>query len=370
MNKSKKILLIQYEKKVLNKNITLDQKQILIIEKFQLIYDQITKKYTIKNIVNNLFIFRKKIEKYGIYLWGDVGGGKTFLMNLFYKTLPLSIKKKRIHFHALMLEIHTGLKKLQFHKNPLNEFTKRFINNIKILCIDELYIEDIADAMLMKTFFFEIFKKKIPLIITSNIPPQELYKNGLQRQHFLETIEQLNYYTYNLNLNNQIDYRKINKKKKTIYFFPITHKTINQCLKTYIKYSNNHIKTTNCYLKINNRPIKVKYLSKNTIWITFKDLCCTYRNKEDYIILAKNFTTIVIYGIPSLKKYQNDHSIERFIILIDELYEKKTKLFILTNKPIQKLLTTINITTKYKRLLSRITEMNTIKYLNLTHKKN
>ncbi len=363
MIKKKNILISLYKEKVTKNEIKYDEKQIIIIKKFQYFYNLITKKHNLLNYILNFF--SKKNEKNGIYLWGSVGSGKTYLMDLFYNTLPIK-EKKRMHFHTLMLYIHNELKKFSSDKNPIKKLSKCFIKNMKTLCIDELYIEDITDAMLIKSFFSELFKKKIVLIITSNIPQNELYKNGLQRQHFIEIIKKIETYLYIVNLNNNIDYRQLKQQKKKIFYSPLTINNLKQCIKLYIQLSKSNIKTIKNYIIINNRKIKTVYITKKSIWFDYKEICCTPRNNNDYITISEKFNLIVISNIYTLKE-NNYQSAKRFIALIDELYEKGVKVIILSEVPINCLNSTNKLNLEFKRLISRTVEMQTANYLNKQH---
>lgn len=364
MSNNKKLTPIEnYKKQIDDKILNYDKNQEKIMYEFQILYDILTKERFLCNVKKILFLKKiKNKEKKGIYLWGKVGRGKTYLMDMFFESLPIQ-KKERLHFHSLMQKIHSELKKLQSHKNPLKELTQKFIKNIDVLCIDELYIDDIADAMIIKSVIIELFKYDITIVITSNINVKDLYINGLQRQHFLPVLQLLEKNLNIITIDTPIDYRRIKIQKKELYFYPITKIYKHKCSKIFSEFSSHDIITIKSYIEINERKIKILRATKTSLWFNFKDICTTPRSKEDYIIIAKNFSSIILTNIPQLKLI-NLAAVKRFIIFIDELYEKKIKLVILAECELEKLYEDIELSFEFQRLISRITEMQTINYLN------
>jgi cell division protein ZapE len=289
-------------------------------------------------------------------------------MDIFYNAVPIR-HKERIHYHSFMLQIHTELFKLHSYENPLEELAKNIIKNKKVLCIDEFFIDNIADAMIMKTLLTRILTTNNILIITTNIPPQKLYENGLQRQHFIDVITYIEKYLKIINLDGDLDYRCTKLKKQDLYLTTQDKKSMLKCRKLYTESSPENVKTIRSYIEVDKHKINTVRISENAIWFNFKEICTTPRSKDDYVKISNNYPVVIITNIPPFKD-NNISSLRRFITFVDELYEKKTKIIILTEETIDNLHNTEQLSFEFKRTLSRLTEMQSTEYNNTKHKGN
>lgn len=360
--------LVSYRHEIQSGKIKYDSTQEKLMLEYQKLYEKTFKVNFITKYFQNILSLFSSVEKHGFYVWGNVGRGKTHLMDIFYNAVPTKYKE-RIHYHSFMLQIHTELFKLHSYENPLEELAKNIIQHKKVLCIDEFFIDNIADAMIMKTLLTKILATNNILIITTNIPPQKLYENGLQRQHFVSVIACIEKYLKVINLDGNLDYRCTKLKKQDLYLTTQDKKSILKCRKLYSEFSPENVKTIKNYIEIDKHKINTIRISENAIWFSFKEICATPRSKDDYIKISKNYTIVVIINIP-LFKDNNTSSLRRFITFIDELYEKKTKLILLTEEVINKLHNTEQLNFEFKRTLSRLTEMQSTEYNNTKHNGN
>lgn len=367
-NKKQHAPLVVYRHEILSGKIKYDSTQEKLMLEYQKLYEQTFKTNIITRFFQNIIKVFFGVKKHGFYVWGNVGRGKTHLMDIFYNAIPIK-HKERVHYHSFMLQIHTELFKLHSYENPLEELAKKITQHKKVLCIDEFFIDNIADAMIMKTILTKILATDNILIITTNIPPQKLYENGLQRQHFISVIAKIEKHLKIINLDGDLDYRCIKIKKQDIYLTVQDKKSILKCRKLYSEFSPENVNTIKNYIEIEKHKINTIRISENAIWFNFKEVCATPRSKDDYIKISKNYPIVVITNIPVFKD-NNISSLRRFITFIDELYEKKTKLILLTEKTIDKLHNTEQLSFEFKRTLSRLTEMQSAEYNNTVHKGN
>lgn len=358
-----------YELEVKNKKITDDVTQKKIIVKFQKLYENKFNTNFFTRLLSNVVGTRNKKTTTGFYLWGKVGRGKTYLMDLFYNALPIK-EKERVHYHSLMQYIHTTLLKLSSCENPIESLANNLIKTKKVICIDELFIDNIADAMLIKNILMKLLNTNITIVITSNTHPNNLYENGLQRQHFVAVIEEIKKHLEIVNLDGNVDYRRLKIKKQDLYLTNNTTECVRICKKLFLEFSLKSIKTNGCmHIVVNERKIKCFKVSKNSIWFDFKEICATPRSKDDYIKIAKNFPVVFLTKIPVLET-KHTPALRRLIALIDELYEKKTKLIILAEKDIEQLHKSEKLKFEFERTISRVIEMQTVDYLNTKHLEN
>lgn len=358
-----------YELEVKNKKITDDATQKKIIVKFQKLYENKFNTNFFTRLLTNIVGARNKKTTTGFYLWGKVGRGKTYLMDLFYNALPIK-EKERVHYHSLMQYIHTTLLKLSSCENPIESLANNLIKTKKVICIDELFIDNIADAMIIKNILMKLLNANITIVITSNTHPNNLYENGLQRQHFVAVIEEIKKHLEIVNLDGNVDYRRLKIKKQDLYLTNTTTEYVRICKKLFLEFSLKSIKTNGCiYIVVNERKIKCFKVSKNSIWFDFKEICATPRSKDDYIKIAKNFPVVFLTNVPILET-KHTPALRRLIALIDELYEKKTKLIILAEKDIAQLHKSEKLKFEFERTISRVIEMQTVDYLNTKHLEN
>jgi cell division protein ZapE len=301
----------------------------------------------------------------GIYLWGDVGRGKTFLMDLFFNTLNIK-KKRRVHFHRMMNEVKNELAKIPKTEDPMKMLTKKISSNVDVLCFDEFFIEDIADAMLMYKFLEGLFDQGVTMIVTSNSHPDNLYKNGLQRERFVKAIDLISANTEIINISKGIDFR-LSNKPSNLNFGSIHNEKSNQLLTSYFKSISPMSNLENIQILINDRYIKSILSAETIIWFDFKSIFSTNRSVMDYIEIAKQYQTVIISEIPVLTENMENEA-RRFIALIDEFYERNVKLIYTSEISFEKLYQGKKLVFEYERTKSRLSEMASQKYIELAHK--
>ena len=325
-----------------------DSQQLDIINYFQELYNHIE---------------HKKYKTKGLYLWGSVGTGKTWMMDLFFDSLSTK-QKKRIHFHEFMKEIHDKLNLYQGQKDPLVKIAKELAKKIQILCFDEFFVSDITDAMILSELLQALFKQGLIIIMTSNIIPDDLYKNGLQRQRFLPAITFIKKNMDILALNITQDYRLRELKASGLFFTGTpdhNHPKINHLFN---QLSHGEVKThKDIYLY--ERPISTVMYSDNIIWVNFKKICATPRSQLDYLSLAKRWKIIIIDNITIIPK-ANINTVRYFINLIDILYDHKNIVILGSEIPIDKIYTEGELAFDFKRTISRLTEMQSTAYLQIS----
>jgi cell division protein ZapE len=304
-----------------------------------------------------------KLER-GLYLWGGVGRGKTWLMDLFYHSLPFK-QKQRSHFHRFMQMVHAELKRHSDRADPLEIVAAHIASKTRVLCFDEFYVSDIADAMLLANLLRGLFDRGVTLVATSNCAPDELYKNGLQRGRFLAAIKSIKENTLVLNVDAGIDYR-LRHLQHARTWFDTRHgdaQTELLSLFAHLAQGESHENTT---LEINHRKLKVKRGSEDVLWFDFKEICDGPRSAADYIELARCYHTVFISGMPQLSATQ-DNQARRFINLVDEFYDRGVKLFVSAAAAPEEIYTGTHLSLEFRRTLSRLTEMQSKEYLALPH---
>ncbi len=332
----------QYNSFVENNFIKTSQAQLEVLKKLNSVWK--------KNNKNSLFIKSKK--KDGIYLYGTVGTGKTFLLNLFYQNSKVG---KKIHFNNLMIRIHEVVQSSNNKDKAIEEYIKKIGKNFKILFIDEMHIFNIVDALIIKKIFFLLNKHNIFIVISSNFKPDDLYKDGLQRNDFIPFIELIKSNFEIINMKLSTDYRRQTLNQSKTYFTPINNETRQEFEILFNKFvDNTHL--TKIIIKSNSRKIVFDKCSSNILMTDFKKLCEDNFSHQDYINISKNFNIIFLNNVPELDDQKKD-SCRRFISLIDMLYENKCSIVILAAKPISSLNSIQSLNDEFKRTASRLYEM-------------
>jgi cell division protein ZapE len=309
-------------------------------------------------------LFQETDVPTGIYLWGDVGRGKTWLMNLFYDTLPFE-EKRRLHFHHFMLDVHKRLGELQNQKNPLHIIAKDYSDKFRVLCLDEFIVTNITDAMLLYGLLEALFSYGITLIATSNRIPDDLYINGLQRERFLPAIKLIKQHTQVLNLSGDTDHRLALLEQTDVYYTPLSQTTQHKLERRMELLATGPIEK-DVVLDILNRKVHTIACANEIVWFDFDILCNTPRAAQDYIVLAEDFHTILISNVPIMDEYLDDKA-RRFIYLIDELYDKSVKLIISAEALPENLYTGKMLRFAFNRTRSRLIEMRSEEYLSKPH---
>ena len=300
----------------------------------------------------------------GLYIWGGVGRGKTFLMDLFFDSLNVE-KKKRSHFHRMMQDVHNRLRSLGEIEDPLSSVADQIAAETQVLCFDEFFVSDIADAMLLGRLLDCLFERGVTLITTSNARPEDLYEDGLQRQRFLPAIDLLNRHTDVIHMDSGTDYRLRLLQKAGTYLSP-DDALAKQSLKFYFDESATSQIRENHDLDINGRPIRSRRCAKGIAWFDFAAICDGPRSQSDYIELARWYPSIIISGVPQLDPMREDQT-RRFIALVDEFYDRRVKLIISAATDVQSLYAGSRLTFEFDRTVSRLIEMQSTEYLALPH---
>lgn len=298
----------------------------------------------------------------GVYIWGEVGVGKTFMMDLFYDSLPES-HKKRYHFHEFMELIHRMLKKKANRQSPIKLVSKSLLKNTNILFLDEFYVSDITDAMLLDRLLESLFNDNIILVATSNSHPDELYKNGLQRDRFLSAISLLKDNLIVKKLYGNKDYRlqAFNEEGVT------AKRTLDKkSLCKLFERLTTADKTTSHEVYLNGRKVELQGCYQGVAWFTFSQICDSNRSTSEYIDLARRFHTVLIEDIPSMDDASNDAA-RRFINLVDELYEKNVNLIASSKFEVAQYYEGKKLSELFKRTKSRLLEMLTANYISRPH---
>lgn len=328
--------------------------------------DKLTFFQSLAQQVQGFFPSRKQIQPtQGLYLWGGVGRGKTWLVNLFFDELTFT-QKKRVHFHHFMLEIHDQLTALNNRsrtkiRNPLKHIARRIAKDYKVLCIDEFIVTNITDAMILSELLHALFKYKVVLVATSNRVPDDLYLNGLQRERFLPAIELIKIHTEVFNLDSGVDHRASLLEIADIYYTP-NDETTEQKIKVRMQELAITPIIEHKVLMVQNRKIQTLRASDEIACFAFNEICSSPRASQDYIALAQQFTTIILIGIPLLDEYSDDKA-RRFIYLIDELYDRNVTLIASAATEPENLYRGKMLEFAFRRTSSRLIEMRSQQYL-------
>lgn len=300
----------------------------------------------------------------GLYFWGGVGRGKTYLMDAFFDGLPTD-RKMRVHFHRFMYRVHDEMKRLGDVENPLSKVADLFKKEADVVCFDEFFVSDITDAMILATLLQEMFKRQMVLVATSNIEPQNLYRNGLQRARFLPAIEMILQRCDVLNVDSGVDYRLRTLEQAEIYHHPLDEQaTVN--LNKYYQQLTGERTVVAHQIEINHRKIEVIEASDGVLHASFAQLCQTMRSQNDYIELSRIYHTVLLADVQQMSN-KIDDAARRFIALVDEFYERHVKLIISAEVPMDSLYTQGQLEFEFKRCLSRLTEMQSHEYLAREH---
>lgn len=303
----------------------------------------------------------------GLYFWGGVGRGKTYLVDTFYDALPFK-EKMRTHFHRFMKRVHEELQTLEGEKNPLTIIAKRFAKEARVICFDEFFVSDITDAMILATLLEELFKNGVTLVATSNIVPDGLYKDGLQRARFLPAIKLLKENTEIVNVDSGIDYRLRALEQAELYHCPLSaeaERSMEESFRSLL--TENCVVKENEVLMIENREIRALKVANDVAWFEFRELCDGPRSQNDYIDLAKIFDAVLISGVEQMNVSTDDIA-RRFINLVDEFYDRNVKLILSAEVELKDLYAGGRLEFEFQRTLSRLLEMQSHEYLTRPHK--
>jgi cell division protein ZapE len=300
----------------------------------------------------------------GLYMWGGVGRGKTWLMDMFFHSLP-GDRKLRLHFHRFMLRVHEELTELQGQENPLEIIADGFKAQTDVLCFDEFFVSDITDAMLLATLLQALFARGITLVATSNIPPNDLYRNGLQRARFLPAIDLINQYCDVMNVDAGIDYRLRTLTQAHLYLTPLDEQTRQTMDRMFVKLAGKEGEVAPV-LQINHRPLQAIRAVDGVLAVDFHTLCEEARSQLDYIALSRLYHSVILYNVRVMGPLK-ENTARRFLALVDEFYERHVKLVIAAEVSMFDIYQGERLKFEYQRCLSRLQEMQSEEYLKLPH---
>jgi cell division protein ZapE len=300
----------------------------------------------------------------GLYVWGGVGRGKTFLLDLFFETLPTG-EKRRVHFHRMMREVHQRMNMLGDVEDPLDKVAEEIARDTRVLCFDEFFVSDIGDAMILSRLLDGLFRRGVTLVTTSNTEPDDLYRDGLQRQRFLPAIEMLKTHTKVVHMDGAVDYRLRLLQQAGTYIWP-DDGAAHVRLQHFFDESASSQISANHMLDINGREIRTRLCAKGIAWFDFADICDGPRNQNDYIEIARWYPTVIVSGVPQLDTGLEDQA-RRFIALVDEFYDRRVKLMVAATTAIDSLYVGERLGFEFDRTRSRLIEMQSTNYLASPH---
>ena len=303
-------------------------------------------------------LFNKKQSKLGFYLVGEVGAGKTMILNFYFD--KIKEKKLRLHFNEFMIEFHDFIFHNKKKENGIIEFVKDLGRRTKILYFDEFQVTNIVDAMILGKLFEKIFEEKIKVIFSSNIHIDDLYKDGLQRDQFIPFIKILKKNSNEIELKIEEDYRLNNSDINQRFLSPLNQPTNFKLNKFFRKVTKNKKKDLKI-LEIKGRELKIENFYDGIIKFNFKELFDKNLGSEDYIKIAKNSIFIFLENLPNFDE-NNSNQQQRFITFIDIIYEKKIPLMITSESDIKLIKSSKNLIDPFRRTISRLYELTSIKY--------
>ena len=300
----------------------------------------------------------------GVYMYGGVGRGKSFLMDCFFQAVPLT-RKTRLHFHEFMREVHRELQDLQGIPDPLEELGKRISKRFRLICFDEFHVSDVTDAMILHRLLDSMFRNRVSIVTTSNFKPDDLYPNGLHRDRILPAIALLNEKLEVLSVDNGTDYRRRTLHQLDFYHCPLDAKAEAALTKTFEELA--EARDEDPLLHIEHREIRAKRRAGGVVWFDFKTLCGGPRSQNDYLELASRFHTVILSGVPEMPPKLASEA-RRFTLLVDVLYDRRVKLVISAAVPAEQLYSEGPLAHEFPRTVSRLEEMRSREYLELARR--
>ncbi len=360
----------RYDSELATQGFSADPAQQQALEKLDLLRARLIRAErdqaaTVQKLLRSLRVSKQAPAVRGAYLWGSVGRGKTWLMDLFYQSLPFE-RRQRSHFHRFMQEVHAGLKRHARKTDPLAPVAAEIAQNCRVLCLDELFVSDIADAMLLGSLFQHLTANGVTLVFTSNVPPQGLYRNGLQRQRFLPAISHLEQQLDVVAVDGGVDYRLRQLTRARIYLDTADAGTPAALQRIYDDLADDEADDGSKLITVLGRKIPIVRESDNVIWFEFAAICGGPRSQVDYIEIAREYQSVLVAGIPVLTA-ADDNDARRCIALVDEFYDRGVKLVVSAAAPPAALYRGERLKFEFERAASRLVEMQTKRYLARPH---
>ncbi len=297
----------------------------------------------------------------GVYMYGGVGRGKSFLMDCFFNAVPLR-RKTRLHFHEFMREVHRELRDLQGTVNPLDELGRRISLRYKLICFDEFHVADITDAMILHRLLAALFENGVGFVTTSNFAPDDLYPNGLHRDRILPAIELLKANLEVLSVDNGTDYRRRTLEQVKLYHMPLGPEAEEQMEEAFNKLA--EARDEDPVMQIESRQIRAVRKAGGVVWFDFRTLCGGPRSQNDYLEIANQFHTVLLSNVPHMPVRMASEA-RRFTWLVDVLYDRRVKLIMSAAVPPEGLYTEGPMVHEFPRTISRLNEMQSAEFLAL-----
>jgi cell division protein ZapE len=360
----------RYQRDLSKPDFVFDPAQQLAIEHLDRLYSELLDSHAREapGLLQRVWGRGKRVQSWqaarGLYFWGGVGRGKTYLMDIFYEVLPFS-EKKRTHFHRFMRQVHRQLKSLEGARNPLEVIAARFADDTRVLCFDEFFVSDITDAMILSGLLEAMFAQGVVLVATSNIAPDGLYLNGLQRSRFLPAIELIKQHTEVVNVDGGVDYRLRALERAELYHSPLDQQADASLMRSFLSLAPEP-GLADQQMEIEGRIIDARWVADDVVWFDFSALCDGPRSQNDYIELAREFHAVLLSNVPRF--YGQDDRARRFISLVDEFYDRNVKLVLSAEVPLQDLYQQGRLDFEFERTRSRLLEMQSHEYLGREHR--
>jgi len=358
----------RYQNDLARQGFVADQAQAEAVDQLEDLYQRLIARNNRKRSgVLAWFSRSSSAPEKGLYFWGGVGRGKTYLMDSFYESLPFE-RKMRIHFHRFMRRVHQDLERMNGQVNPLELVADAIASETQVVCFDEFFVSDITDAMILARLLEGLFDRGVTLVATSNIVPDLLYRDGLQRQRFLPAIALLNQHCKVVNVDGGRDYRLRALENAELYHSPLgvaAEQAITATFESLVSFEAD-IKQ-NVDLDIEGRKIPARRVAEDIVWFEFSAICEGPRSQNDYIEVAREFHSVIIDNVPLFTPANNDAA-RRFINLVDEFYDRSVKLAVTAAAPLHELYTGGRLGFEFQRTESRLLEMQSREYLARPHR--
>lgn len=358
----------RYEEDLAKPGFQQDRAQAQAVNKLQDLYDRLVereqKQRSVTARLRRVFS-EKNTPEQGLYFWGGVGRGKTYLVDVFYESLPFDAKL-RVHFHRFMQRVHHELTALAGEKNPLEQVAAGIAAEARVICFDEFFVSDIADAMILAGLMTALFQRGVTLVATSNIEPRHLYKDGLQRARFLPAIKLIETFTEVVNVDSGVDYRLRTLEQVELWHTPL-NKAAEMALIGDFEALAVGMAPISATIDINNRTIATQAMVEGMAIISFQELCQQPRSSSDFIELARIFHTVLVPGIIVMPSHQEDVA-RRFVNMVDEFYDRGVKLIVTAEAAPEALYQGNLLKFEFRRTLSRLQEMQSREYLAREHR--
>ncbi|AYA02035.1 cell division protein ZapE [Acinetobacter sp. WCHAc010034] len=309
--------------------------------------------------------FRRQSSPRGVYMWGGVGRGKTWLMDQFYESVPFR-RKTRMHFHHFMQYVHRELNKLSGQRNPLEMVADQIYKEAVVICFDEFFVSNVTDAMILSDLFQKLFARGVTLVATSNIAPDGLYRNGIHRDRFIPTIEMVKKHCAVLNVDAGVDYRLRVLKQAQLFKSPLTHENKVWMAQRFSALTQTQLQSQEPII-INKRIVETIGHTEDVLWCEYSELCLKPRSPADFIEIANIYNTVLVSNVPHLTDYLSEGT-RRFIYLVDEFYDRGVKLLLTSEDSIVDLYQGDKLAFEIERTRSRLLEMQSDDYLNAAHR--